>query len=330
MRAPEFWWRTPGLAALALSPLSAIYGSIAGSRMRRQGAAAPAPVLCVGNLVAGGAGKTPAALAISMRLAELGRRPVFLSRGYGGRLAGPVRVNPDQHTPADVGDEPLLLARAGPAVVARDRPAGAALAAEIGDVVVMDDGLQNPSLRKDVSFAVVDAATGVGNGFCLPAGPLRAPLAAQWPAVDALILVGEGEAGDEVGRLAERQGKPVLRAWLTPDAAVAARLAGVRVFAFAGIGRPEKFFETLRRSGALVEQTRAYPDHRPYAAGEIARLLVEAGAAGLLPVTTEKDMVRVRAVAPDVAEGIAVLPVTMRFADEKRLGDLLAGLRKPG
>ena len=270
--------------------LSAIYGSIAGSRMRQQGAPAPVPVLCIGNLVAGGAGKTPAALALSARLAELGRSPVFLSRGYGGRLAGPVRVNPDQHTPADVGDEPLLLARAGPAVVARDRPAGAALAAEIGDVVVMDDGFQNPSLRKDLSFAVVDAATGVGNGFCLPAGPLRAPLAAQWPSVDALILVGEGEAGDQVGRLAERQRKPVLRAWLTPDAAVAAGLAGVRVFAFAGIGRPEKFFETLRRSGALVEQTRAYPDHRPYSAGEIARLLAEAGAAGLLPVTTEKDM----------------------------------------
>jgi tetraacyldisaccharide 4'-kinase len=328
MRAPDFWWRKPGLAALALSPFAAVYGAVAGARMRKTGAPAPVPVLCVGNFVAGGAGKTPAALALAARLGAMGYSPVFLSRGYGGSLAGPVRVDSAQHGPADVGDEPLLLSRAGPVVVARDRPAGAALAAAHGDVVVMDDGLQNPSLRKDLSLAVVDAATGIGNGMCIPAGPLRAPLAAQWPAVDAVILVGEGEAGEAVARLAQREGKPVLWARLSPDGDAAEGLAGARVLAFAGIGRPEKFFATLRHAGARVERTRAFADHRPYMAGEIAALLAEAEGAGLLPVTTEKDMVRVRAAAPDLAARIAVLPVVMRFEDEPALGVLLDRFRR--
>jgi tetraacyldisaccharide 4'-kinase len=329
MHAPEFWWREPGWEALALSPVAAIYGAIAGSRMRRAGAAAPLPVLCVGNLVAGGAGKTPAALSIAARLVAAQRRPVFLSRGYGGRLKGPLLVETGVHGPDEVGDEPLLLARFGPAVVARDRRAGAALAARHGDVLVMDDGLQNPSLRKDLSFAVVDAVSGTGNGMCIPAGPLRAPLGDQWQAVDAVILVGAGGKGEAVAGEAGRLGKKVLRATLIPDPAVSAALAGQPVLAFAGIGRPEKFFATLSGAGVVVTRRRAFADHAPYRRSDLESLLAEAQAGGLLPVTTEKDMVRVAAAAPDLAARFTALPVTMAFDDPGLLDALLGRSRLP-
>ncbi|MGU3542062.1 tetraacyldisaccharide 4'-kinase, partial [Methylobacterium sp. A52T] len=183
MRPPAFWAAGPDHpAARALAPVGAVYGALAARRMDRPGARAGCPVLCLGNFTLGGAGKTPAALAVAGLVAELGAAPAFLSRGYGGRLAGPVRVDPAHHAAADVGDEPLLLARLVPAIVARDRPAGAALCRSLGaDVVVMDDGLQNPSLAKDLSLAVVDGPAGLGNGLPFPAGPLRAPLARQWP-----------------------------------------------------------------------------------------------------------------------------------------------------
>lgn len=322
MRPPAFWSRPPGLAAGLLRPAAALYGGVAGRRMAEPGARAPVPVICVGNFTTGGTGKTPAALALVERLRALGRRPGCLTRGYGGRLPGPVRVDPGRHTAADIGDEALLLARAAPTVVARDRVAGAALcAAEGADVIVMDDGLQNPSLAKDLAFALVDAEAGLGNGLCLPAGPLRAPMAAQWPRVDAVVVVGEGRGAEAPAAEAGRRGLPVLGAALRPEPETCARLAGQGILAFAGIGRPEKFFATLAACGADPVRRRAFPDHHPYGIAEIAALVAEAREAGLLPVTTEKDLARIGGM-PE-ARGILALPARLVFEDAVALDGLL-------
>jgi len=247
-------------------------------------------------------------------LRDMGEAPFFLSRGYGGRLAGPVRVEPTLHGAADVGDEPLLLARAEPTIIARDRVAGAALCRNLGaTVIVMDDGLQNPSLVKDLSFAVVDAATGLGNGRPFPAGPLRVPLNRQWRHVGGVILIGEGAAGDAVAVQARTRGLPVHRACLKPQRT---DLAGRRWLAFAGIGRPEKFFATLREQGAVLAATRTFPDHHPYRESECAALRAEADRIGARLITTEKDAVRL---PPDVLASVAVLPVTLAFEQPESL-----------
>lgn len=323
MRAPAFWWLpTPSLLAHLLRPASLLYGAVAARRMARAGERAPVPVICIGNFTAGGAGKTPTALALAQMLTAMGERPAFLSRGYGGRIAGPIRVSP-KHGAAEVGDEPLLLARIAPAIVSRDRPAGARLAVEDGaSVIIMDDGLQNPSLAKDLALAVVDGATGFGNGLPLPAGPLRAPIEAQWPKVGAVLVIGNGAAGDAVARSAKSRGKPVLRGRLTPDPVAAARLAGRSVLAFAGIGRPQKFFDTVRACGALVEVERAFADHHPFSATDLASLNDEAARRGLLLVTTEKDAARLG--ASDFANNALALPVRLHVEDEENLRGLVA------
>ncbi len=318
MRAPPFWWRPPGLAARLLSPLGLLYGAATAARMKRPGVRASVPVICIGNPTAGGAGKTPAALLVAERLRRFGRRPVFLSRGYGGGLPGPIIVDPARHGPSDCGDEPLLLAAAGPTVVSRDRVAGAELAATLGDVIVMDDGLQNPSLEKTLSIAVVDGATGFGNGFCIPAGPLRAPIADQLPKIDAFLVIG----GDGAGRPVRELGKPWTTARLVADPAAAATLHGRDVSAFAGIGRPEKFFATLRGLGASVRRSAAFADHHPYARGELEGLIAAAEHEKLVLVTTEKDMVKIRAAAPDLVARIACLPVAA-FPDDPAAFDAL-------
>ncbi len=324
MRPPAFWWQAePSLLARLLRPAGLIYGSVSGRRMGRPGERAPLPVVCIGNFTLGGAGKTPTALAVAGMLAGAGERPAFLSRGYGGRLPGPLRVEP-HHRAADVGDEPLLLARTAPAVVSRDRPAGARLAHGIGaTAVVMDDGLQNPSLAKDCALAVVDGATGIGNGLVLPSGPLRAPMEAQWPALDAVLVIGGGAGGEAVAREAERRGRRVFRAGLMPDPAAARALRGRRVLAFAGIGRPDKFFETLRACGAAVEAARPFPDHHPYTEADLAGLKAEAEQQGLQPVTTEKDLVRIA--NAETWPELSSLPVRLYLEDEAGLRDLILG-----
>jgi len=322
MRAPAFWWRASSPLAVLLRPVSFVYGAVAARRMRRRGQRADIPVICIGNFTAGGAGKTPTALATAGLLRAMGETPAFLSRGYGGNLRGPVRVT-DAHRAAEVGDEPILLSRFGPAIVARDRPAGAKLAASQGaSVVVMDDGLQNPSLAKDLSIAVVDGATGLGNGLPLPAGPLRAPIAVQWGWADAVLVVGEGAAGDRVATAASHRGLTLLRGRLVPDPAAAARLRGQRVLAFTGIGRPEKFFETLEQAGAIVEEVRPFPDHHPYTEAEIAALQAQAKVHGLRLVTTEKDAVRLSGF--QARQGILTLPVHLQVDAPETLRALLA------
>lgn len=327
MRAPEFWHRPPGAKARLLAPLAGLYALGQGWRQHwTRARKAAVPVICVGNLVAGGAGKTPVALALGSRLAAAGRAVHFLSRGYGGRERGPLRVDPERHSAEDVGDEPLLLARRAPTWVARDRVAGASAAAAAGaGVVVMDDGHQNPALAKDLSLVVIDGAYGVGNGRVMPAGPLREALGAGLARADVLVVIGAASPGTEA-ILNTWSGGPVLAAELVPTRE-GQRFAGADVLAFAGIARPGKFFATLENLGCRLVAAQSYPDHHRYDADEIMTLVEAANAQGARLVTTEKDLVRLPAEARPMVEA---LPVTLEFQDEKALERLLAGVRAHG
>jgi tetraacyldisaccharide 4'-kinase len=324
IRAPAFWNKSGALATM-LSPASWLW-TMAG-RVRAQTTTptrVPVPIICVGNLTAGGAGKTPTALALLRILGERsGGRPIAhaLTRGYGGSLEGPVRVDPTRHTASEVGDEALLLARAAPTWVARDRVAGALAAAAAGArMIVMDDGFQNPTLAKDLSLVVVDGKTGFGNRRVMPAGPLREPIARGLARAHAVIVVGDDEVGITADVHALRHELPVLAARLTPDADAVAAVKNHRMLAFAGIGRPEKFFTTLLNCGAHLVAERAYADHHRFSAEEIAALEAEASRFNARLITTEKDHVRLD---PAAQSRIATLPVTLTFDDEATFARLL-------
>jgi len=295
---------------LALAPLGALYGlSVALKAVFARRFTPSVPVICVGNLTVGGTGKTPISIAVAAALRTRGHKPVFLTRGYGGSERGPALAS-RAHSAAQMGDEALLLARHGQAVVARDRAAGARLATEKGgDVIVMDDGHQNFALKKTLSLVVVDAETGFGNGMQIPAGPLREGIAQGLKRADAVVLMGDGNP-DLHGFTG-----PVLRAHMKPDAN---DLSGQLVFAFAGIGRPEKFFDALEKQGADVIGSCVFPDHHPYKDGEIDQLWQVAGTAGL--VTTEKDFVRMTI---EQRKNIQTLKVSAVFDDPNDLARLL-------
>ena len=293
------WWsddRRPAtrdrLAKAVVTPLSWLYGAITPLRFAfARPHRASIPVICVGNFTAGGAGKTPAAGLLARLLQDMEVYPSVLSRGYGGALAGPHLVNPDRDHAGAVGDEPLLLARHAPTMISRNRKAGAAMIeAQGAGAIVMDDGFQNPQLAKDFSLVVVDAAVGIGNGAVIPAGPLRAPLVFQARRADALLLIGEGEAGET---LARRLSLPVLRAHIEPDADIG-WLEGRPVIAYSGIGRPGKFFDTLERLGARIAARYAFADHHAYTPEDANALLTHAQRAQARLVTTQKDWVRMR------------------------------------
>ncbi len=318
MRAPDFWYREESLSGELLAPLGIAY-DLAG-RLRRA-VARPLrldlPVACVGNLVAGGAGKTPVTLDLARRLTARQAAPHILSRGYGGSAAGPLAVDPKGHEAAEVGDEPLLLARAAPTWVARDRAAGGRAAQEAGaGCLLLDDGFQNPGLAKDLSIVVVDAEVGFGNGFLLPAGPLRERVTRGLARADAVVLLGEDRRG-----LSPQipSGLPLLRARLVPGPGAAA-LSGRRLVAFAGIGRPAKFFDSLRALGAELVAEHAFDDHHPFTAEEVERLIDEAGAAEAIAVTTEKDDVRLPG---HLRARVEILPVRLEWSDERPLDALL-------
>ena len=318
MREPGFWHGPSSLKSHLLRPLGALYGAIAARRLQRGGLDAGIPVLCVGNYHVGGAGKTPTVLALAKLLRDLGETPVVLSRGYGGKLRGPVRVDPLRHAAGDVGDEPLMMAATLPVVVSRERADGVPLARSLSaSVIVMDDGFQNPSVAKDVSLIVIDSDRGLGNGRVLPAGPLRAPLRPQLARTDALVVVGQGAAAEAVAADLAARGKPVLRARLAPSDASVASISGKRVLAFAGIGDPARFFGTLRSSGIEVAKERAFADHHPFSQNEIAALIAEAKREALTLVTTEKDFARLQAggEVPDWARAIVPFAVTLEFED---------------
>jgi tetraacyldisaccharide 4'-kinase len=290
MREPAFWWRKGGGL---LAPLAAVYGAVAWARIQAQGKPAGVPVICLGNLTAGGAGKTPAALLVTHLLLAAHERPFFLSRGYGGKFAGPVRVDPSFHRSADVGDEPLMLARLAPTIVARDRVAGARVARSAGSsVIVMDDGFQNPSLNKDLAILLVDGRRGIGNGRVIPAGPLRAPLDIQIARAQALVIVGPPDGAAKILATARRHGVTVFHGRLEADRNSLDALGKRKVLAFAGIGNPEKFFSTLTEAGIAVAARSGFPDHHRYTAAEAQGLVARAQAENLVLITTEKDHVR--------------------------------------
>ena len=323
MRAPAFWTaERGGLAAAALAPVSRLYDAAALARAALvRPARAAVPVICVGNFTAGGTGKTPAVLALAALLADDGIRPHILTRGYGGSAHGPVRVDPARHDARAVGDEALLLARAAPTWLCRDRPAGAAAAAAAGaPLVLMDDGMQNPSLAKDLCLAVIDGGAGFGNGRVLPAGPLREPLARGLARAHALVLVGP-DRRDALAALGPLS-LPVIEAALVPGDEAHA-LKGRPAVAFAGIGRPEKFFETLAESGCTVVARHAFPDHHRYKASEIAAIIAEANERNAVPVTTEKDHARL---PPEARRQVRTLPVTLTWRDPTKIRTLLAPL----
>lgn len=320
MRAPEFWSGGGGLAPILLSPFAALYAAATARRMARPGWRAPVPVVCCGNATAGGAGKTTLALDIGQRLMNRGIGVHFLTRGYGGRLKGPVRVDPARHESTDVGDEALLLAARAPTWVGADRAAAARAAIAAGaQALVMDDGLQNPTLEKDLSLLVIDGAYGFGNGRVIPAGPLREPVAAAAARCQAAVLVGE----DEAGALAQLPpGLPVLRARLVPGPEAAA-LAGQTVFAFCGIASPRKFFATLAEAGAVIAGRAAFADHYPYDEAEIRALLEEAERLRAIPVTTRKDAVRI---PPALRGRITVVTVGLEWDNPAAIESLLEPL----
>jgi tetraacyldisaccharide 4'-kinase len=286
--------------------------------MAQPGWRAGVPVLCIGNFTVGGSGKTPTAISVAKLLAEAGRRPFFLSRGYGGTLAGPVRV--DTQPAAAVGDEPRLLARVAPTIVARDRPAGARAAIAAGaDAIVMDDGWQNPSLAKDFVIAVLDGRRGIGNGRVFPAGPLRAPLDSQLDHADALLVIGPpGPAAARAIAAADQRSLPRFAGDLVPDPAAVARLSGTRALAFAGIADPDKFFATVEASGITIAARCSFPDHHRCTADEIARLMAEADAQQLTLLTTEKDLARLAGdpAARGLAARAVALPVSLKVGGD--------------
>ena len=337
LHEPAWWYAPTSWQQHALSPFAGLWGWAAERRVRTtRPYRSPLPVICAGNFTAGGTGKTPLALLLAQMLMDRGERPAFLTRGYGGRVKGPHRVAPTIDSAADVGDEALLLARAAPTFLSADRARGAqAIASFAGlsppTVIVMDDGLQNPGLAKDLTIAVVDGRRGLGNGEVIPAGPLRAPLAFQLGLADAILVnrpIGEPAGSSPVAQLLrQRFHGPVLEASVAPSGDLD-WLRGKQVVALAGIGHPERFWRLLDALGADVVERIAYPDHHAFDERDAARVLARASDLQATIVTTEKDLVRLsgaKGAAADLRETAHAIPIRLQLDDRDvvRLGSLV-------
>lgn len=309
LHTPRFW-RTRGLLAIMLLPLSQLYWWVAQLRLRRyQPHRLSVPVICVGNLVAGGAGKTPLVAAIAALLTDAQHIPAILSRGYGGTVQHATRVDPAVHRAAEVGDEPLILAQHAPVFVSPRRRQGALAAiAEGAQTILMDDGLQNPTLHKTLSILTVDGAYGFGNRWMLPAGPLREPIAHGLAKIDATVIYGEDA---QQIRDYLPNGKPVFVATLAPKGDVA-WLRGASLVAFAGIAHPNKFFDLLESLGATLASTSVFPDHHPFSDTQLAELQETAARQQSTLITTRKDWVRLPVA---LQASVKVLEVTCQFED---------------
>lgn len=321
-REPSWWYEPkPGVVARLLTPAAWVYGNLTARRMSKRPAyTASLPVICVGNFTAGGTGKTPLALWIADQLAAQNMSPVFLTRGYGSDVRTPTLVDLSRQSAADVGDEALLLARAGRVMVSPDRVAGVKALTDAriaGDVILMDDGLQNPAVAKDLTIAVVDGAREFGNGHIIPSGPLRAALDVQLAKTDVVVVNGGCEDRDRVAaRIAPWFSGAVLSAEMKP-VADSSWLRGQRVLAFAGIGNPERFFRMLEGLGATVVRAHRFADHHAFTDTEAARLLSEAEKLSATLVTTEKDFVRLggTGVQADLQRAARPLPIALSFHD---------------
>lgn len=341
---PGWWYGAPAdLRARLLGPLATIYGAISVRHIGKHGYRSSLPVICVGNFTAGGTGKTPLSIEIARRLAGQGASPIFLTRGYGGRESGPHWVSATVDDARRVGDEPLLLAREAPTLVSRDRARGARSIEASGidaSVIVMDDGMQNPSLEKDLRLAVVDGGRGLGNGLVIPAGPLRAPLAYQLERTDAIVVNEPAHLGQMAGDgiaswLRRRFEGPVMRVRVVP-AGDTGWLMGLRVVAFAGIGVPARFFDLVRSLGGEVVAERPLRDHHFPSEQEARTLIALARQTGAELVTTEKDRARL-AVAGNSSTALAdlhrsarTLGIGLSFedGDSERLNGLLRAVLK--
>lgn len=318
--APPFWWTKPDWRAYALWPVSCLYGLVAGRRMRRRRRAeVTVPVICVGNFTVGGAGKTPTAIALARAAKARGLKPGFLSRGYGGSLDVTTVVDPNHHRARAVGDEPLLLAREALTVIARKRVKGAMKLEEEGaDLIIMDDGFQSAQLVFDYALLVIDTRRGIGNGYLVPSGPVRAPLAEQMLQANALLAIGDGDAADRLIRQAARAGKAIHPATLATVSAD--DLDGKAVMAWSGIADNEKFFRTVKETGAHLHVTRGFPDHHHLSDDEVAEVLDHAAGLGYQLVTTAKDSVRLgggHGRSEELKEKSRVIEVEIRFDDPK-------------
>jgi tetraacyldisaccharide 4'-kinase len=321
MKTPAFWNKPNSPLSLLLSPIGRLYMATTARRLRRTHPyRASIPVICVGNLTAGGTGKTPIVRDLATRLALKGRQPHILSRGYGGREHGPLKIDPSVHSAADIGDEPLLIAQDAPCWISADRAAGAkCIAAEGADVIIMDDGYQNPSLHQDLRLIVVDGETGFGNGRGIPAGPLRENIRAGIARADALIVMGE-DRNDQIRSLADKT--LILNAHIETSS-----LAGARFVAFAGIGRPGKFCITLENAGAVVVGFHEFGDHHAYSETELEKLAADAKRLNADLVTTEKDWIRLSA---SWRTRVRAIPAHVRWCDEAALNALLDRVARHG
>lgn len=312
VKATQFWYQPQNRLGHMLAPLGYFYQL--GARLRRLLATpyqAGVPVICVGNVVAGGAGKTPTALALAALLQQKGFQPAFVTRGYGGSQRGPLRVDAAHHSAEDVGDEALLLLRQAPVWIGRNRVAAIREAEKYATHIILDDGLQNPNLKPDVALLVMDGPVGLGNGQIIPAGPLREPLTDALNRITAVLVIGKGDA--------PKTGKPVLRAHLQPAIPADFPRDG-KFFAFAGIGRPEKFYELCRHAGLNLIETADFPDHHPFSQNELDTLERKAREHGAHLLTTEKDHVRL---PPYFRDRVLTFPVRLEFEDSAAVEKLM-------